>query len=326
MAVPVLKLNLAPPPTLWRQQHQILGWACLIAGSVALVVVAAISFLAYREASRAGKEVVLSTEEAKDIIRKQLAIQERLRSVDVEKELPVWRLAERILSERSLPWSRLTAELERSMVQDVRLKSLQRIRNASQSVDLKIRGEAKSRSAEEALVTELQKNPFFSQVILEREADRQGGGVEFEYTLPISSTPPAFETLPKYGPARTMQTLPVQPISPKPTLQVPRPPAVPAVPIPRPAPLPKPPMPIPAPLPAPPIPIPAPLPEPPILIPAPQPAPPSANPAPLPAPPVVSPPSSDPSTQSNLRGPARSTPSLPGNLGLPSGLTRKEHP
>ena len=47
----------------------------------------------------------------------------RLRSVDVAKELPRWRLAERIYTERSLPWSRLTAELERSLVQDVRIKS-----------------------------------------------------------------------------------------------------------------------------------------------------------------------------------------------------------
>jgi hypothetical protein len=122
MAVPILKLNLAPPPTLWRQHHRVLGWTCLIAGSLALLAAVTLSFLAYQEAIRAGKNVVLSTEEAKDVIRKQLTIQERLRSVDVEKELPVWRLAERILSERSLPWSRLTAEMERSLVQDVRLK------------------------------------------------------------------------------------------------------------------------------------------------------------------------------------------------------------
>jgi hypothetical protein len=234
MAVPILKLNLVPPPTLWRQHHRILGWACLIAGSMALVAVVAISLLAYREAIQAGKDVVLSTEEAKDVIRKQLAIQDRLRSVDVEKELPVWRLAERILSERGLPWSRLTAELERSMVQDVRLKSIQRTRNAAQSVDLKIRGEARSRTAEEAFVTELQKNPFFTQVILERESDRQGGGVEFEYTLSVAPLPPPFASLPKYGPVRTGQTVPE---TPKPSLQVPRPVLPPTLPTVKPAPV-----------------------------------------------------------------------------------------
>ena len=232
MPIPVLKLNLAPPPTVWRQHHQVLGWACLIAGAVILSASAALSFLAYREAIQAGKDVVLSTGEAKEAIRKQLAIQDRLRSVDVEKELPIWRLAERILSERSLPWSRLTAELERSLVQDVRLKSIQRTRTATQTVDLKIRGEAKSRVAEEEFVTALQKNPFFTQVILEREADRQGGGVEFEFTLPVAAAPPPFVTLPKFGPPRT---LPVQTPAPKPAVQAPRAAPVVAPAIPQPA-------------------------------------------------------------------------------------------
>jgi hypothetical protein len=228
MPIPVLKLNLAPPPTPWRQHHQLLGWAALATGAVALAAVCAFSFLAYREAIQAGRDVVNSTEEAQQVVRKQQAIQARLQSVDVEKELPVWRLAERILSERSLPWSRLTAELERSLVQDVRLKSLQRTRNAAQSVELKLRGEAKSRAAEEAFVAALQTNPFFTQVILERETDRQGGGVEFEYTLPVSATPPAFEPLPKYGPSRSVP------------VEAPRPAMLPPKPVARPAPVPAP--------------------------------------------------------------------------------------
>jgi hypothetical protein len=212
MSVPVLKLNLAPRPTPWRQYHQPLGWASLLVGAGALAAVCTLSFLAYREAARAGKAVVNSTEEAREVVRKQLAIQTRLQSIDVEKELPVWRLAERILGERSLPWSRLTAELERSMVQDVRLKSLQRTRNTAQAVELKIRGEAKSRAAEEAFVAELQKNAFFTQVILEREADRPGGGVEFEYTLPVSAAPPAYAPLPKFGPPRAVPALTPKPL------------------------------------------------------------------------------------------------------------------
>jgi len=208
MAVPVLKLNLAPPPTLWRQHHLALGWACLVAGSLALAVAGIISTLAYRDAVQAGKDVVLSTEEARSVVLKQREIQDRLQSVDVEKELPVWRLAERILGERSFPWSRLTAELERSMVQDVRLKSIQRTRDASRSTDLKIRGEAKTRAAEEAFVGALQKNAFFAQVILERESDRQGGGVEFEYTLPVSATPPPYRPLQKQSPLPTRKDHP----------------------------------------------------------------------------------------------------------------------
>lgn len=209
MAVPVIKLNLAPPTTLWRQNHHILGWASLLLGLLALFAAGSVSLLAYRDARLAGEKAILSTEEAREVVRKQMAIQDRLSSIDVEKELPVWRLAERILGERSLPWSRLTAELERSLVQDVRLKSIQRTRDSNQSVELKIRGEAKSRIAEESFVESLHKNPFFSQVVLEREADRQGGGVEFEYTLPVSPAPPPYEALPKFGPVRAVQPPPV---------------------------------------------------------------------------------------------------------------------
>jgi hypothetical protein len=86
-------------------------------------------------------------------------------------------------------------------------------------VELKIRGEAKTRTAEEAFVTELQKNQSFTQVILERETDRQGGGVEFEYTLPVAAAPPPFVALPKYGPPRTV---PAQPLPPKPAAQEPK--------------------------------------------------------------------------------------------------------
>lgn len=201
MAIPTLELNLASPPTLWRRHHQALGWAFLTAGVLAFAIALAVSFLAYREANHAGRNAILATKEAREVVRQQQAIQERLRSIDVEKELPLWRLGERILSERSLPWSRLTAELERSLIQDVRFTSLQRARNADQGVVLKLRGEAKSREAEESLVTALHQNVCFSQVILERETDRPGGGVEFEYTLAVSATPPPYEPLPTFGPA-----------------------------------------------------------------------------------------------------------------------------
>ena len=200
MAAPVLKLNLAPPPTLWHQHHETLGWAGLAIGTLALLITVGASVLAYRKAQSAGKTAILKTKVAKELVRKQQDLQNRLRDLDVEKELPRWRLAERILMERSSPWSRLTAELERSLVQDVRIKSIQRTRDSAQQVQLKIRGEARTRAAEEEFLTSLHENAFFAQVILERESERQGGGVEFEYTLPISSTPPAYVALPLYGP------------------------------------------------------------------------------------------------------------------------------
>ena len=220
MPVPVLNLDLAPPQTLWRQHHRMVGWSLLAAGGLALAATSAISVLAYREARMAGRDAALKTSEARALISKQQAILEQLRGIDVEKELPAWRLAERILGERSLPWSRLTVELERSLVQDVRLKSIQRTRNAAQVVELKLRGEAKSRAAEEAFVASLQANPVFTQVVLEREADRQGGGVEFDYTLSVTPTPPPCQPLPLYGPPRPPQGVPAPP-APTPAQPVP---------------------------------------------------------------------------------------------------------
>ena len=121
---------------------------------------------------------------------------EQLRSIDVTKELPHWKLAERIFTERTLPWSRLTAELERSLVQDVRLKAIQKVRGSDQRVALKLKGEARSRDAEEKFIASLQKDDLFQQVILEREAERTGGGVEFEIFLPVVSVPSPYQPFP----------------------------------------------------------------------------------------------------------------------------------
>ena len=129
-----------------------------------------------------------------------LKVLEELRNVDVGRELPHWRLAERILTERGLPWSRLTAELERGLVPGVRLRSLQRTRGADRKVQVKIKGEARTREAEAAFVDALRQQGFFEQVLLEREAERPGGGVLFDYTLAAPDVPPPYAPLPKYGP------------------------------------------------------------------------------------------------------------------------------
>ena len=197
MAVPILKLNLAPPSNLWRLNHLALGWSALAAGSLLLLASIGFTWRAYAGAAAAGRQavtLVAQTSQSADAERQVLA---ELRNVDVAKELPKWRLAEKIFTERSLPWSRLTAELERSLVADVRLKSIQRTRSTDMKVQLKLKGEARTRVAEAAFVESLQKNAFFEQVLLERESERQGGGVDFEYTLAAQSIPPAFIPLPK---------------------------------------------------------------------------------------------------------------------------------
>jgi hypothetical protein len=200
MAVPVLKLNLAPPSNLWRTNHVLISWAALGLGAAILAATLGLTALSYRQASTSSKRVARFTADARLAASDQARIMDQLRGVDVTRELPRWRLAERIITERSLPWSRLTAELERSLVNDVRLRSIQRTRGTDRKVQLKLRGEARSRAAEANFVESLEKNPFFEQVILERENERQGGGVDFDYTLAASSAPPAYKPLPKYGP------------------------------------------------------------------------------------------------------------------------------
>lgn len=196
MPIPVLKLNLAPQPTIWRQKHQALGWSAIAVGSLCLIGALATWVFRVNQTRKAGAQAILISREAQAAARKQDKLVEQLRSVDVAKELPRWKLAERIFTERTLPWSRLTAELERSLVQDVRLKAIQKVRGSDQRVALKLKGEARSREAEEKFVASLRKDDLFQQVILEREAERTGGGVDFEIFLPVVSVPSPYKRFP----------------------------------------------------------------------------------------------------------------------------------
>lgn len=196
MAIPILHLNLVPAPTLWRQNHELLGIAALAGGLVALALAGGISVQKYLQASREGRRIVSISAEARKVAGEQERLVDTLRQVDATERMPRYRLAERIFQERALPWSRLTAEMERGLVQDVRLRSLQRQRGADGSVTLKLRGEAKSRQAQAQFVEALQGNAMFVQVVLERETERAGGGIDFDMSLPVSPSPPAFEPVP----------------------------------------------------------------------------------------------------------------------------------
>lgn len=193
MAVPVLALNLAPRPSLWRQRHGALGWTALAFGLVVLLGSIGFTWRAYHQADRAGRDAVSLTEEARRASRQEQQIQASLQEMDAAKEQARWKLAERILQERALPWSRLTAELEQCLVPDMRLKGLQRARSSAQQVVLKLKAEARTREAEAAFVEALRATPVFAQVVLEREAERNGGGWDFEITLPAAAVPPPFK-------------------------------------------------------------------------------------------------------------------------------------
>ncbi|MCL1892841.1 MAG: hypothetical protein FWG02_01220 [Holophagaceae bacterium] len=202
MGIPTIKLNLAPPPTLWRLHHSIIAWIVFAIGTVGLSISIIATLKAYREADIAGQRTVAITEQARTAQRQQTLIMNELREIKVEQEMPRWRLAERILMERALPWSRITAELERSLVQDVRIKSIQRTRGNDQTVQLKLRGESRNTDAETDFIESLKENFAFAQVILEKESEltNSRGAIEFDYSLLLNTEPPEYELLPKYGP------------------------------------------------------------------------------------------------------------------------------
>jgi len=230
MGVPTIKLNLAPPPTLWRLRHALLSWIVLAIGTVGFGLAFVATVKAYQEADRAGQMTVAITDRAKEAQVQQAKVMDELRDIRVEQELPRWRLAERILTERALPWSRVTAELERSLVQDVRLKSVQRTKGTDQTVQLKLRGESKTAEAEAEFIVSLQKNLSFAHVILDREAEMTSrrSSLEFDYTLLLNTEPPAYQPLPKYGPERKpgwVETPPEPPPEPKQEKKEPEPPA-----------------------------------------------------------------------------------------------------
>ena len=218
MAVPVLNLNLAPQPSLWRQQHVLLGWSALVLGSLSLATTLGITWHAYHQAGRAGRDAVSLTEETRQASRQGRDLQITLQAIDATKEQARWKLAEHILLERSLPWSRLMAELERCMVPDMRLRSVQRVRGSAQQVVMKLKGEARTVAAEESFIRTLSQAPVFEQVILERESERKGGGWDFDLTLPVVSVPPPFiQDAPGRAitPASSVKT-PVQIAAPRP--------------------------------------------------------------------------------------------------------------
>jgi hypothetical protein len=168
------------------------GWAALALGAAVFLGVSGYTAWSYQRASQAGKAAVSADAQTHLAATQERQLLSRLQQIDVDQELPRWRLAERILSERAAPWSRLAAELEQSLVDGTRLKNVERTRGADQALLLKVKAESRSREAESGFIENLRKNPVFAQVALEREAQQPGGGWEFDLSLPVVPLPPPF--------------------------------------------------------------------------------------------------------------------------------------
>lgn len=192
MGIPSIKLNLVPEPSIWRERHLTLGWAALALGAAVFLGVSSYTAWSYLRANQAGKAAVTADAQTRQAAGQEHQLLSQLQQVDVDQELPRWRLAERILSERAAPWSRLAAELEQSLVDGARIKDMERARSADQTLLLKVKAEARNREAEAGFIENLRKDPVFTQVTLEREAQQPGGGWEFDLSLPVTPLPPPF--------------------------------------------------------------------------------------------------------------------------------------
>lgn len=228
MAIQTIKLNLVPEPSLWRERHLSIGWAVLGLGAAIFLGVAAYTAWSYHRANLAGAAAINADAQTRLAATREQQILSQLQQIDVDQELPRWRLAEQILSERAAPWSRLAAELEQCLVDGTRIKNVERARGQNQTLVLKVKAESRSRDAEAGFIENLRKDPVFTQVSLDRESQQPGGGWEFDLTLPVASLPPPFVAAhaPKDGKAETAQaSLPVAAPAPAPP---PRPKATPS--------------------------------------------------------------------------------------------------
>jgi Tfp pilus assembly protein PilN len=196
MALQRLDLNLVPEPSLWERHHLRLGWGALAVGLAVFLGAAGVSGWTYWQAHNAGKNAVRTTEQARRTAQEQQQIEAALSEVDVGRELPRWRTAERVLQERALPWSRLISELEMDLPDGMRLRSIQRLRG-KEGVTMKLKGEARTREAEETFIEALRGNPTYAALSLERENERNGGGVEVEMNLTAAAVPPKFAPRPQ---------------------------------------------------------------------------------------------------------------------------------
>ncbi|MFM8234115.1 MAG: PilN domain-containing protein [Holophagaceae bacterium] len=131
-----------------------------------------------------------NTQHIKESLSHMKQVQSQLSQFDLERETPKWKLAEKLLQEKSIPWSRLLYELEVALPDGVRLRNIQKTRGADQQVVLKFQGESTTEEGKVKFIQQLGSSSIFKELILERENQGSQGGWEFEMTLPVKNVLP----------------------------------------------------------------------------------------------------------------------------------------
>ncbi len=185
-----IEINFITPEVWWNPKRSKWGRYISLSGVFLLTLVAVIMlgmaariFSVSYVTSRNTEQIQLSLDRMKEI-------QKQLSSFDLDRETPRWKLAEKLLQEKTIPWSRLLYEIEVALPDGVRLRDIQKTRGVDQQVVLKFHGESTTEEGKVKFIQQLGSSPIFKELILERENQGSQGGWEFEMTLPVKNVIP----------------------------------------------------------------------------------------------------------------------------------------
>lgn len=172
-----------PKQSKWGRYIWLSGIPLLILVSIILLFMGIRIISVSYVTSQNTQQIELSLSQMKEIQR-QLSV------FDIDRETPKWKLAEKLLQEKTIPWSRLLYELESALPDGVRVRNIQKTRGVDQQVVLKFQAESTTEESKVKFIQKLGSSPIFRELILERESQGPQGGWEFEMTLPVKNIIP----------------------------------------------------------------------------------------------------------------------------------------
>ncbi len=172
-----------PKRSRWGRYVWLSGKFVFYAAICGTVSVAIRLFYVSAVTSQNTEQIEMSVDRMKNI-EKQLSI------FNTELEIPRWKLAEKLLQEKTMPWSRLLYELEVSLPDGVRLSYIQKTRGIDQQIVLKLEAESETQEAKLEFIRRLGSSLIFKELILESENQSPEGSWVFEMTLPVKNIIP----------------------------------------------------------------------------------------------------------------------------------------